>query len=481
MTSSFPKWLTKRMIKGVSGFNLDSYLVALEGWRRGLTLTWYYDPSEVTDMKIIGFNPLGKTFSLESNEQQTTHYFYRSRGDKVSNEAVEIVHQKHQAKTYLNKEGVPTPKGIMIDKGTDKKEILNNINVLNYPLVVKPVLGSLGKGVTTEIQNEEDLFAAIKSIENNYEDYDQFIIEEYVNGEEYRVYVVNDQVAAVTKRIPANVIGDGQSTIKELIETKNHEKKENPYLSKKPIKLDDTIINYLHRQDMSIEDVPAKDQHVRLKGQSNISAGGDPIDATDELNEFSKNVAISAIKAIPGLIHAGVDIIVNDESTTVLEVNATADISMHIFPMAGESQNVPAEIINYYFPNKEANSINKSRLYFDYMDVRGILRRKLAQEIRLTNVPNGKFHTTRYIISGKVQKVGFRNWIRKEAIRRGLHGYTRNLKNKKVVVVVGGNKKTVENFKDVCAKGPSKAKVKNVSELEWESPIKLGFEIRKSE
>src|SRR5690625_5934509 len=100
-----------------------------------------------------------------------------------------------------------------------------------------------------------------------------------------------------------NINGDKKNIIKEKIKTNKHEKKKNPYLSKKPIKLYDTIINYLHRQDMSIEDVPAKDQHVRLKGQSNISAGGDPIDATDELNEFSKNVAISAIKAKIGRAH----------------------------------------------------------------------------------------------------------------------------------------------------------------------------------
>ena len=481
MTQSFPKWLTKEMVKGVSGFNLDSYLVALEGWRRGLTLTWYYDPTEVTDMKIIGFNPLGKTFSLESNEQQTTHYFYRSRGDKVANEAVEIVHQKHTAKAYFDKASVPTPKGVLIKKQTDREEILHRIGSLSYPLVVKPVLGSLGKGVTTEIQNEEELFAAIENIKNNYEDYEQIIIEEYVNGDEYRVYVVNDQVVAVTKRIPANVIGDGESTIKQLVEKKNNAKKHNPYLAKKPIHLDDSINMYLHKQGMTIEDVPEKDQQVQLKGQSNISAGGDPIDATDDLNEHSKNIAISAVKSIPGLIHAGVDIIVNEQHTTVLEVNATADISMHIFPMAGESRNVPAALVNYYFPNQEDSVNNTSRLFFDYKDIRTILRKRQAQEIKLTDVPNGEFDTARYIVSGKVQKVGFRNWIRKQAIRRGLHGYTRNLKNKKVVVVVGGNKKSVENFKEVCAKGPIKAKVKNVNELEWESPIKLGFEIRKSE
>src|SRR5699024_6026699 len=97
----FPKWISKQMVAGIRGFNLDAYLVALEGWRRGLTLKWYGDPSAVTDLKIIGFYPLGKTFSLSSKDK--THFFYRSRGDKVANEAVDIGANKHTTKEFLKK------------------------------------------------------------------------------------------------------------------------------------------------------------------------------------------------------------------------------------------------------------------------------------------------------------------------------------------------------------------------------------------
>src|SRR5690625_6731503 len=76
----FPAWLTKQMVSDIRGFNLDAYLVALEGWRRGLALKWYGDPSVVTDLKIIGFSPLGKTFSL--SDDNMTHFFYRSRDRK---------------------------------------------------------------------------------------------------------------------------------------------------------------------------------------------------------------------------------------------------------------------------------------------------------------------------------------------------------------------------------------------------------------
>src|SRR5690625_1636636 len=465
MTNSFPKWITKRMIKGARGFNLDSYLVALEGWRRGLTLTWYYDPAEVTDMTIIGFNPLGKTFSLESNEQQMTHYFYRSRGDKVSNEAADIVHQKHQAKTYFNKSGVPTPKGIMFDRNTEEDAIIERVESLKYPVVLKPVLGSLGKGVITNIHSEEELFDAIKNVQDQYDGYNQYIVEEQFDGDEYRVYVIGDKVAAATKRVPANVVGDGVHSIEQLIEEKNKQKRENPYLNKKLIKLDDTVLVFLKKQGLDSGYIPENGEMVKLRGQANISAGGDPIDATDNISEKVEKVAIAAVRAIPELIHAGVDIIADDKEIKVIEVNGTADISMHVFPIEGSPQNVPEKIIDFYYPSTIGSATDRTEIFFSYMDIRNILRDKLAQKITISDAPNGTLHTTRYIVSGKVQKVGYRIWIRNQAIKRGLHGYTRNLKNGNVVVIVGGsNRNDVEDFKKTCYKGPAKAKVENVRE-----------------
>jgi len=152
---------------------------------------------------------------------------------------------------------------------------------------------------------------------------------------------------------------------------------------------------------------------------------------------------------------------------------------MHLFPSKGKARNVPADIMNYYYPQSKKNATNNNDFYFNYKELRRILRKKQAQEITIQDAPTEKFYKTRYIVSGKVQKVGYRNWIRKQAVKHNLNGYTRNLKNGNVVVVVGGIKKEAENFKKICEKGPSKAKVEKVKELKWGYPIELGFEIRK--
>src|SRR5699024_6849108 len=106
-------------------------------------------------------------------------------------------------------------------------------------------------------------------------------------------------------------------------------------------------------------------------------------------------IAIEAIKSIPGLIHAGVDVIAGDSSPVVIEINATADISMHIFPMNGTPRNVPEYIMDYYFPETKCVSEERTRIYFDYRPIRKILRNKFAQEIALTDAPNGRLYTTR--------------------------------------------------------------------------------------
>lgn len=477
MGESFPNWLSKQMVADVRGFNLDAYLVALEGWRRGLTLTWYSDAADVTDMKIIGFNPLGKTFSLSSGEK--THYFYRSQGDKVANEAVDIAHNKEFTKTHLSDAGVPNPKGKRFTSDVPEDEIVESVSSLNYPLVVKPTFGSLGKGLTTNIQTETELRKAIKNAREQY-DYSDIIVERFFTGMDYRIYVVGDKVLAATKRIPANVIGDGVNTIQNLFKKKNERRKENAYLSWKQIEINQDLIHYINNESYTLESIPKKDEIVFLKGQSNISAGGDPIDKTEEITLEIEMIAVNAVKSIPGLAHAGVDVLMNDAGeATVIEINATSDISMHVFPLRGEPRNIASGIIDYYFPETKGMAVDGTKIYFDYQKINELQEKGLMKEIQITDAPAGELYAKRYVISGQVQKVGYRNWIRREARKQNLNGYIRNLRNGQVVVVVGGtDKDKVNRFKETCYKGPLRAKVKDIQEYIWDKQIKIGFEIR---
>src|SRR5699024_6093959 len=289
-----------------------------------------------------------------------------------------------------------------------------------------------------------------------------------------------NEVIAATKRIPANVIGDGVSTIEQLIKSKNKIRQENPYLQTKLIKIDDEINEYLSKRKKRITDIQNKNEVVYLKGKSNISTGGDPIDVTDVLTKEMKESAIVAINSIPGLTHAGVDIIVFENKAYVIEINATAGIVLHLFPLEGEPRNVPEKIMDYYFPNTKKPSTKLKNIYFNYRDISVLLRNSYAEKVTLTDAPKETLYTKRYIVKGKVQRVGYRQWIRKQAVKNGLHGYTRNLKNGDVVVVVAGEEENVvESFKDVCYKGPKRAVVKEVKVLLWDKPVEIGFIIKR--
>jgi len=478
MEESYPYWLSKQMLSGVRRFDIDSFLVALEGWRRGLSLKFYYDPFIVTDLKIIGFDQVGKAFSLESDEKK--HFFYRTRGDKVSNEATDFGTDKAKAKQLLTKASVPTPEGFAFHKQEDLDEVVRKSVQLGFPLVLKPTLGSLGKGVVTGILTEDELRESIAYVFSEF-DYEDFIIEHHVEGEDVRVYVIEDQIVAAIKRVPANVCGDGVHTIDELIDLKNEVRKANPQTSTRLIKKDTALKNFLNQRDWTLDSIPEKDKIIYLKGQSNISAGGDSVDITDELTEEVKNIAVQAVKAIPGLNYAGIDLILTKDGASIIEINTTAGISLHTFPVHGKPQNVAEKIVDYYFPETKGKAEKSTKIYFDYKNILELLRSHSLERLEVTDAPVGELYAKRYVISGKVQNVGYRKWIRKQAVAKGLHGYTRNLNNGKVVVVVASvDKGLVDGFKQVCYEGPLRAEVTDVKEYVWEKQVRVGFEIRKT-
>src|SRR5699024_2687940 len=144
------------------------------------------------------------------------HYFYRSRGDKVTNEAVDIVTNKHSAKKFLREAGISTPAGKRYKEDWTDSDIVGDALTIGFPLVIKPTFGSLGKGVKVNIRSKEELESAIGYVRNEL-GYSDVIAERYVEGEDIRIYVYGDNVLAATRRIPANVTGDGERTIEELI------------------------------------------------------------------------------------------------------------------------------------------------------------------------------------------------------------------------------------------------------------------------
>ncbi|WP_088032413.1 acylphosphatase [Evansella clarkii] len=474
--------LPEEVMEDARGPEFDAYVVALEGWRRGLTLKWHAKNSEkFSEMKTWHVDKPGKLFSLSS--KGTTHYFFRTRGDKVTNEAVEIGSDKEKTKEYLQKAGINTPEGKRFKEDASDEEILNYAETIGYPVVIKPTDGSFGRGVVTDLGSKEELEKALYYVRHKSQ-YNDIIVERHVSGEDYRLYVVGDRTVGAIKRIPANITGDGTHTINELIEIKNQKRKENPRLISCPILVNTELKEYINKQGYSPDSILEEGKLLYLTNKNNISIGGDPIAAFEELPEEVKRTAVKALHAMPGLMHGAVDILFDrkssmDSSIVILELNPTAQIGSLLFPLEGKASDIPSEIIDFYFPETKDVRSDKEKIYFDLTDVLYPLITRTATSSTVTPAPLGAIYSKKYTVKGDVQGIDFHRGLRKQAFERDLNGLVLNLYNGDIEVVVAGtDQEMVNDFRNALWEDPERSEVTEVLESEWNHPIKVGFEVK---
>lgn len=454
----------------VFGYTVSMYSVALEGWRRGLTL------------KFINNNSKAKStikYSL-THESGRMHYFSVARGDAVPRSAIKICVNKDLTKDYLSKAGVPVPEGETFEEDVDDKTIVNYAEKLGYPLVLKPSDGTGGNGVIANIKNEDEFKQALDYVK--YElNYKKLIVEKYIPGEDYRIYVIDNKVIAAFKKDPANVIGDGTNTIENLIRLKNEKRTKTPALKNRPIRVDRETNRLLTSNGYTMKSVPKKGEQVFLKTKNNVSAGGDSIDVTDELTSEICDIAIRAANAIPGLVQTGVDMMVDlkNNKGAVLELNSRPHITAHLYPIVGKSRDIPKAVIDYYFPETKQTDYDMNSLYyFDFNTVYDLFLSGICKEYQIPDVPKGKLSSTRFRISGVSGSLTYKKWIRRIVRSLDLHGYIKDLNNGETSVVISGLASSVDKFRDVITtEAPRNIKVKNIVEKTRKLPVEIGFEI----
>lgn len=355
------------------GPSLCGFLVALEAFRRGLSVTWHAD-TEQLPLRVIGGrrNPLvGELFSV-SDGKKTVH-FQRTRSEECAAAAMAVCSDKLDSKRTLEARGIRVPRGRVVDDAGWQASVEALLRETGWPLVVKPVTGSQGRGVSTGLNSIEDVAGAIDRIRRSDRP-GPILVEEHVSGQENRVFVVGDRVAGAFRRVPAHVVANGRSSIRALVAAKNRLRKQSPHLSTKPIKLDEAVTERLTRLGMSLDSVPERGETIYLNTISNLSRGGESVDVTDSLPESAKWEAVRAVQAVEGLNVAGVDVLLSGDDEVslrpyVVEINTTAQIGAHLFPMNGKARDVPSAIIEHHFPRTRRSHA----LVFDYAGVVGDL------------------------------------------------------------------------------------------------------------
>ncbi|NTU57360.1 MAG: ATP-grasp domain-containing protein [Chlorobiaceae bacterium] len=346
--------------------NIDSYLIALAAFQRGLSVSFHrFTSTEEFHFKSDeGY--LAELFSVTDGRH--THYFNRTIGDLTPPELSVITTDKHRTKERLQKHGIPVPVGIVANKGQQAlvEKFIRISSAREF--VVKPFDGSLSRDVRVGVPPAE-LLSCVQEHPDA-----RVVIEEQIKGDEYRVSVVDGKAVAITQALQPHVIGDGVRTIEELVAEKNRSRVANPVFRYLPLKITPDMVSYLAAGELTTLSVPEPGQRVILSHSFSIHQGGDIIEVTDAVSSEVKEVAIRACEAF-GMLFAGVDVIERRQGgkteVYVLELNSRGSIEAHSYPLAGEGRNntVAEAIIDRYFPD----SIHNRRFPEAVINVKGVL------------------------------------------------------------------------------------------------------------
>lgn len=277
--------------------------------------------------------------------------------DQTGAIAESISSDKDLTKNLLQACGVPVPEGRIVDSPEDAWEAAGEIGV---PVVVKPRDGNHGRGVSTELMTREEVEAAYKLALPEGSD---VIVERFVRGNEHRLLVVGGRLAAAARGESASVVGDGRSTILELIDTQINTDPRRGTTEDYPLNLvlvdkDPAVRLEITRQGFTPDAIPPLGAEVMIQRNGNVA-----FDVTDLVHpDVAATVSLAA--RIVGLDIAGVDLVAEDISRpldeqrgAIVEVNAGPGLLMHLKPASGEPRPIGRAIVDSLFPEGESGRI----------------------------------------------------------------------------------------------------------------------------
>ncbi|MDY0744414.1 cyanophycin synthetase [Paucibacter sp. R3-3] len=270
--------------------------------------------------------------------------------DATSAVSESIAQDKDLSKRLLQAAGVPVPIGRPCTSPDDAWEAALEVGL---PVVVKPLDGNQGKGVTVNVATREHMDSAYKAAD----EIGQVMVEKFLPGSDFRLLVVGDKLVAAARRDPPHVIGDGVLTVKQLVDKVNSDPRrgDGHATSLTKIRFDDIAVARLALQDLTPESVPEKGHRVILRNNANLSTGGTATDVTDDVHPEVAARAVAAAQIV-GLHVCGVDVVaesvlrpLEEQSGGVVEVNAAPGLRMHLSPSYGKGRNVGEAIISHLY------------------------------------------------------------------------------------------------------------------------------------
>jgi glutamate--cysteine ligase len=318
------------------GMELSTRLLIAEALRRGATV-------EVLD-RSDNFVRLAQGANVQLVKQAT-----RTSADTYI--AALAMENKQVTKAELARAGLRVPAGRLHDSLT--AALADWTRVRGRATVVKPRSTNFGEGVAIlgATATEAEFAAAVRTA---FALDAAVLVEDFVGGREFRFLVIGGRTRAVLHRVPANVVGDGRRTIRDLVAEKNrHPFRGEGYV--KPLErivLGEIEVAFLAAAVLSPDSVPAAGRTVFLRKNSNISTGGDSIDWTDTMPAVYHRIAERATAALGAQI-SGVDMIVPDPGDardgadySIIELNFNPALHIHDYPETGKNRQVESHVLD---------------------------------------------------------------------------------------------------------------------------------------
>lgn len=278
--------------------------------------------------------------------------------DDTSSLGVDIAANKQWTKQLLQERGIPVPIGQSV-KSIDAA--LRTANKIGYPVAVKPYNGNHGRGVSTQVNDDEALkqaFELAQGISQNV------VIEQHLTGFDYRLLLIDHKLQATALREPAHVTGNGKDSISQLIDILNEDPQrgvghENNLTR---ITVDQETEHALQLQELTLEHIPEQGAKIYIKQTANLSSGGTARTVTD-VHPSIRRMA-ERVSWIIGLNVMGIDLIapwidrpLDPKTAGIVEVNAGPGFRMHLHPTEGEPVNVAAPVLDMLFPPGRKHTI----------------------------------------------------------------------------------------------------------------------------
>jgi cyanophycin synthetase len=329
---------------------LERLLLLADEYRLGPSTAAIVAAACARDIPVLRLTPTSSLVQLGYGVYQKR--ISASETSLTSSIAVDLCQDKTLTNRMLRAVAVPVPEGRIVASAEEAWVAAQEVGV---PVVLKPVAGNQGKGVSVNLSSAAEVREAYE-IARAYGP--KVLVERYITGEDHRLLVINGELVAAARREPAQVVGDGEHTIAQLVEIVNEDPRRGPGHSSilTRIVVDDAVKLVLAQQGMTVNAIPEQGRVVKLRTNANLSTGGTATDVTDIVHPSNARMARLAAQIL-ALDVAGIDMLCRDirrplseQDGAIVEVNAAPGLRMHLHPAHGQPRDVATPIVDMLYP-----------------------------------------------------------------------------------------------------------------------------------